>query len=69
MTIWADNVACRAHYRYAVDSLILLFQSIIASSAFREFGEEGFVYGLTIAAYVGMLTGFVTPPMRALTPR
>jgi MFS family permease len=37
----------------------LLFQSIISAQAFREFGEVGFRNGLTIAAYVGMLTGAI----------
>ncbi|KAM0354382.1 hypothetical protein ACHAPU_001426 [Fusarium lateritium] len=44
-------------FGYAVDSMITLFQSIIATQAFREFGEKGYVNGLTIATYVGMLTG------------
>ncbi|KAM0268143.1 hypothetical protein ACHAPA_005225 [Fusarium lateritium] len=44
-------------FGYAVDSMITLFQSIIAAQAFREFGEKGYVNGLTIATYVGMLTG------------
>ncbi len=44
-------------YRYAVDSLILLLQSIIATSAYTEFGERGYAKGMTIAVYVGMLTG------------
>ena len=43
--------------RYAVDSLILLLQSIIATQAFMEFGNVGYAKGLTIAVYVGMLTG------------
>ncbi|KAM5520840.1 major facilitator superfamily transporter [Fusarium oxysporum f. sp. phaseoli] len=44
-------------FGYAVDSMITLFQSIIATQAFREFGEKGYANGMTIAAYVGMLTG------------
>jgi MFS family permease len=44
-------------HRYAVDSLILLFQSIIATQAYWEFGSRGYAAGLTIAIYVGMLTG------------
>lgn len=44
---------------YAVDSLILLFQSIVAPSAFREFGQHGYANALTIAVYVGMLTGAI----------
>ncbi|PSN70487.1 membrane transporter [Corynespora cassiicola Philippines] len=43
-------------FGYAVDSLILLIQSIISGQAALEF-EPGFANGLTIAAYVGMLTG------------
>lgn len=46
-------------FGYAVDSLILLFQSIIATQAFREFGEVGYRNGMTIAAYVGMLAGAI----------
>ncbi|CAM1506160.1 Fc.00g058010.m01.CDS01 [Cosmosporella sp. VM-42] len=44
-------------FGYAVDSMITLFQSIIATQAFREFGEKGYANGLTIATYVGMLLG------------
>ncbi|KAK4624365.1 MFS siderochrome iron transporter 1 [Fulvia fulva] len=43
-------------FGYAVDSLILLIQSIIAGQAAYEF-SPGFEYGLTVAAYVGMLVG------------
>nr|POE51668.1 putative mfs-type transporter pb1e7.08c [Quercus suber] len=43
-------------FGYAVDSLILLIQSIIAMNAGYEF-NPGFPYGLTIAVYVGMLVG------------
>lgn len=43
-------------FGYAVDSLILLIQSIIAGQAALEF-KPGFAYGLTIAVYVGMLVG------------
>lgn len=42
--------------RYAVDSLILLIQSIIAPSAVAEF-HPSYERGLTIAVYVGMLVG------------
>lgn len=42
--------------RYAVDSLILLLQSIIASQAALEFNPS-YPRALTIAVYVGMLTG------------
>lgn len=43
-------------FGYAVDSLILLIQSIIAGRAADEF-QPGFRNGLTVAAYVGMLVG------------
>ncbi|KAF2106446.1 major facilitator superfamily domain-containing protein [Lophiotrema nucula] len=43
-------------FGYAVDSLILLVQSIIAGQAALEF-HPGYEKGLTIAAYVGMLVG------------
>ncbi len=42
--------------RYAVDSLILLIQSIIATQAALEF-QPSYGTGLTIASYVGMLIG------------
>ena len=42
---------------YAVDSLVLLLQSVIADSAFKEFGQVGYAKALTIAVYVGMFTG------------
>lgn len=44
--------------RYAVDSQILLVQSIIATQAAYEF-RPSFARGLTIAAYVGMLVGAI----------
>jgi MFS family permease len=44
-------------FGYAVDSMITLFQSIVAGQAFIEFGEVGYANGLTIAVYIGMLTG------------
>ncbi|KAK4155257.1 major facilitator superfamily domain-containing protein [Chaetomidium leptoderma] len=44
-------------FGYAVDSLILLLQSVVAAPAFREFGEVGYDKGLTIAVYTGMLVG------------
>ena len=43
-------------FGYAVDSLTLLIQSIIAGQAALEF-NPGYPNGLTIAAYVGMLVG------------
>ncbi|KAK0643144.1 major facilitator superfamily domain-containing protein [Cercophora newfieldiana] len=44
-------------FGYAVDSLVLLLQSVIASAAFVEFGKEGYENGLTVAVYTGMLCG------------
>lgn len=46
-------------FGYAVDSLILLVQSVVAAPAFREFGKVGYGNALTIAVYVGMLTGAI----------
>lgn len=43
-------------FGYAVDSLILLVQSIIATQAAYEFNPS-YTKGLTIAVYVGMLVG------------
>ncbi|WPH01544.1 Hypothetical protein R9X50_00439100 [Acrodontium crateriforme] len=43
-------------FGYAVDSLILLIQSIIAQQAAYEF-RPSYKYGMTIAVYVGMLIG------------
>lgn len=43
-------------FGYAVDSLMLLVQSVIASSAAKEF-KPSFKNGLTIAVYIGMLVG------------
>ncbi|GAM89495.1 hypothetical protein ANO11243_075340 [Dothideomycetidae sp. 11243] len=43
-------------FGYAVDSLILLIQSVIATPAGMEF-HPSYKNGLTIAAYVGMLVG------------
>ncbi|KAG8417787.1 transporter [Metarhizium acridum] len=43
-------------FGYAVDSMILLFQSIIAGPAYREF-RNGYANALTIAVYCGMLSG------------
>ncbi len=45
-------------FGYAVDSLILLLQSIIATYAGNEF-HPSFAYGLTVAVYVGMLVGAI----------
>ncbi|KAL7783848.1 MFS general substrate transporter [Trichoderma ceciliae] len=46
-------------FGYAVDSMILLFQSIISAQAYLEFGQKGYANALTIAVYVGMLTGAI----------
>ncbi|KAK8094324.1 hexose transporter [Apiospora hydei] len=46
-------------FGYGVDSLILLLQSVISTYAFREFGQKGYSAGLTVAVYVGMLTGAI----------
>ncbi|KAH8677649.1 major facilitator superfamily domain-containing protein [Xylariales sp. PMI_506] len=46
-------------FGYAVDSLVLLLQSVIASHALREFGNHGYSTGMTFAVYVGMLTGAI----------
>ncbi|KAK7980812.1 pectinesterase precursor [Apiospora arundinis] len=46
-------------FGYGVDSLILLLQSVISTQAFWEFGEKGYSAGLTVAVYVGMLTGAI----------
>ena len=43
-------------FGYAVDSLILLIQSIIAGNAAYEF-QPSFAYGMTVAAYSGMFVG------------
>lgn len=40
---------------YAVDSLVLLLQSIIAPQAYLEIGQDGYARALTISAYAGML--------------
>jgi MFS family permease len=65
LTCLSDEIGfTRYHYKlfilngfgYAVDSLILLIQSIIAAQAALEF-NPGYPNGLTIAAYVGMLIG------------
>jgi MFS family permease len=45
-------------HRYAVDSLVLLLQSVIAGQAALEF-QPSYPRALTIAVYVGMLTGAI----------
>lgn len=55
----AWTLAHPAALRYAVDSLILTFQSIVADRAHGEFGGRGFSNALTVALYIGMLAGAV----------
>jgi hypothetical protein len=43
-------------FGYAADSLVLLLQSVTAGQAALEF-QPSFSYGLTVAAYSGMLVG------------
>ncbi|KAJ5475717.1 hypothetical protein N7539_008004 [Penicillium diatomitis] len=49
---------CLNGFGYAVDSLILLLQSIISAQAQKEF-RPAYSTGLTIAVYVGMLVGAI----------
>ncbi|CAI7663111.1 unnamed protein product [Penicillium manginii] len=49
---------CLNGFGYAVDSLILLIQSIISAQARLEF-QPSYATGLTIAVYVGMLAGAI----------
>ncbi|KAJ5707450.1 hypothetical protein N7488_007251 [Penicillium malachiteum] len=49
---------CLNGFGYAVDSLILLLQSIISTQARYEF-KPSYSTGLTIAVYVGMLIGAI----------
>ncbi|KAJ5161381.1 hypothetical protein N7492_006773 [Penicillium capsulatum] len=49
---------CLNGFGYAVDSLILLIQSIISGQAGMEF-HPSYATGLTIAVYVGMLAGAI----------
>lgn len=49
---------CLNGFGYAVDSLILLIQSIISTQARLEFNPS-YSTGLTIAVYVGMLVGAI----------
>ncbi|KAF2097501.1 MFS general substrate transporter [Rhizodiscina lignyota] len=55
-TMYQAKLFCLNGFGYAVDSLILLIQSIVALQAKLEF-KPSFGNGLTIAVYVGMLTG------------
>lgn len=56
MTPYHWKLFCLNGFGYAVDSLILLIQSVIASYAINEF-SPGWNRGLTCAVYVGMLLG------------
>ncbi|KAJ5119223.1 hypothetical protein N7448_010929 [Penicillium atrosanguineum] len=49
---------CLNGFGYAVDSLILLIQSVISTQARKEF-QPSYKTGLTIAVYVGMLIGAI----------
>lgn len=55
-TPYHARLFCLNGFGYAVDSLITLLQSIISGQAILEF-QPSYSTGLTIAAYVGMLTG------------
>ncbi|KAM3488530.1 hypothetical protein MY3957_008187 [Beauveria namnaoensis] len=46
-------------FGYCVDSMILLFQSVISGPAYKEFGSHGYKNALTIAVYSGMFTGAI----------
>ncbi|RDA86449.1 hypothetical protein CP532_3617 [Ophiocordyceps camponoti-leonardi (nom. inval.)] len=46
-------------FGYAVDSMILNFQSIVSEQAYRELGHDGYRNALTIAVYCGMLSGAI----------
>ena len=37
--------------------MVILLQSVISEQAFREFGEKGYSYGLTVAIYTGTTIG------------
>ncbi|KAI7628729.1 MFS general substrate transporter [Hortaea werneckii] len=56
MTPYTWRLFCLNGFGYAVDSQILLIQSIIATYAAYEF-QPSFGNSMTIAAYVGMLVG------------
>lgn len=43
--------------RYAVDSLILLLQSVVSAQAYLEFGGSNYANGMTMASYTGLLVG------------
>lgn len=55
-TPYHGKLFCLNGFGYAVDSLILLIQSIIATQAVLEF-KPSYDTGLTIAVYTGMLIG------------
>lgn len=54
--LWKQYLTSYLLCRYAVDSLLLLLQSIIATPAGYQF-NPAYSRALTIAVYVGMLTG------------
>ncbi|KAF1989117.1 MFS general substrate transporter [Aulographum hederae CBS 113979] len=58
MTMYQWKLFCLNGFGYAVDSLILLIQSIIAPQAALEFNPS-FTRGMTVAAYTGMLVGAI----------
>lgn len=53
-TGFADQRSSDPFSSYAVDSLVLLLQSVIATQAFKELGPVGYSAGLTVAVY-GMM--------------
>ncbi|CAL5873027.1 uncharacterized protein PFLUO_LOCUS7296 [Penicillium psychrofluorescens] len=57
-TIHHWKLFCLNGFGYAVDSLILLIQSIVATQARKEF-RPSYPTGLTIAVYTGMLVGAI----------
>ncbi|KAK4449080.1 major facilitator superfamily domain-containing protein [Podospora aff. communis PSN243] len=46
-------------FGYAVDSLVLLLQSVIMGQAYAELGKGGYQNGLSLAVYSGMLLGAI----------
>ncbi|UPX09320.1 Sugar (and other) transporter [Ascochyta rabiei] len=44
-------------FGYAVDSMVLILQGIIANQAYLEIGDGGYQTGLTFALYAGLLVG------------
>ncbi|KAH6622628.1 major facilitator superfamily domain-containing protein [Chaetomium tenue] len=56
-TPYHTKLFCLNGFGYAVDSLVMLLQSVIAGQAYREFGEHGYETAMTIALYAGMFVG------------